>query len=317
MRKFCPNSLGFAPIVIIILIAFGLISLELIVLTKFKNISPPQPSPTSPTLTAIPSATLSPTPTPTQSATPLPSVTATPAPTPQAQSGSAAPPDSGYARMSIPTERGTFSADVVVVNGGTMVTDTASDSNCENDCPTKSLGDFVSSNGGFAGINGSYFCPADYPDCQSKKNSFDFPVYNSRLSKWINEDKLFWDGRSIVYQDGGGIHMLANANSFNGSLNAGVVNYPGLIENGNIIAQNFGFSEKQSAKGTKGGIGFNGNKKFLVIAHNADMMDFAHLFKAIGATNAINLDGGGSAALWFGGYKFGPGRNLPNAIIFK
>ena len=26
---------------------------------------------------------------------------------------------------------------------------------------------------------------------------------------------------------------------------------------------------------------------------------------------------GGSTALWFGGYKAGPGRNIPNAIIFK
>ncbi len=313
MIKFCLNSNGFISIAIIVLIAFSTTALSLMVLPKFKNI--PIPAATfapSPTLTPTPTATIAPTLAP-QPQSAIPSLT----PTPQPQTGSATPPDSGHARMSIPTERGTFSADVVVVNGGTMVTDTASDSNCENDCPTKSLGDFVSSNGGFAGINGSYFCPAEYPDCSGKKNSSDFPVYNTRSSKWINEDKLFWDGRSIVYQDGGGIHMLVNANSFNGGLNAGIVNFPGLLENGNIIAQNYGFSEKQSAKGTKGGIGFSGNKKFLVIAHNADMMDFAYLFKALGATHALNLDGGGSSALWYGGYKFGPGRSLPSAIIFK
>lgn len=313
MKKFCPNSFGFSPILIVIILAFVLVFIGIIVFPKIKDTAKIAPSTTpSPSLTASPSATLAPTLAP----TPQPTI-ATPTATTAPQTGSATPPDSGYSHMNIPTERGTFSADVVVVNGGTMVTDTANDSNCENDCPTKSLGDFVSSNGGFAGINGSYFCPGDYPDCQSKKNSFDFPVYNTRLSKWINEDKLFWNGRSIVYQDGNGIHMLQNANSFNGGLNAGVVNYPGLVDNGNIIAQNFGFSEKQSAKGTKGGVGFNGNKKFLVIAYGVDMMDFAHLFKSLGATYALNLDGGGSVALWYGGYVVGPGRGLPNAIIFK
>lgn len=47
------------------------------------------------------------------------------------------------------------------------------------------------------------------------------------------------------------------------------------------------------------------------------MYDFASIFKALSATNALNLDGGGSATLYYNGYKFGPGRNLPNAIIFK
>ena len=31
----------------------------------------------------------------------------------------------------------------------------------------------------------------------------------------------------------------------------------------------------------------------------------------------MNLDGGGSTALYDGGYKAGPGRSLPNAIIVK
>lgn len=206
---------------------------------------------------------------------------------------------------------------VVLPSSAKMVTDTASDHNCDNDCPTMSLADFVSRNGGYAGIHGSYFCPDSYSECSSKKNSFDFPVYNSRLNKWINDDKLFWNGRAIIYQDGGGIHYLPSANSFNGGLSAGVVNYPGIVDGGQITVDGGSLSQKQGAKGTKGGIGFNSSKIFLVIAYNVDMADFAHVFKALGATHALNLDGGGSAALWYGGYKVGPGRGLPNAIIFK
>jgi len=47
------------------------------------------------------------------------------------------------------------------------------------------------------------------------------------------------------------------------------------------------------------------------------MQQFAHVFKSLGATGALNLDTGGSAALYNSGrYVVGPGRDLPNAIIF-
>jgi len=36
----------------------------------------------------------------------------------------------------------------------------------------------------------------------------------------------------------------------------------------------------------------------------------------MGIQNALNLDSGGSTALWSGGYKVGPGRNLPNVLLF-
>jgi exopolysaccharide biosynthesis protein len=218
----------------------------------------------------------------------------------------------------IQTERGNFRATVVTLPiSAQMVTDTASDSDCANDCPTKSLADFVSQNGGYAGINGSYFCPSDYADCASKKNSFDFSVYNSRLSKWINQGQLSWNGRSMIYRDGGGYHYMQNANGFGGGLSAGIVNYPGILNNGQITVEANQLSEKQAAKGTKGGMGFNGSNIFLVVAYGVDMSDFAAVFKALGAQYALNLDGGGSAALYNGGYKAGPGRALPNAIIFK
>ena len=35
----------------------------------------------------------------------------------------------------------------------------------------------------------------------------------------------------------------------------------------------------------------------------------------MGVQNALNLDSGGSTALWSGGYKVGPGRNIANAVL--
>ena len=47
----------------------------------------------------------------------------------------------------------------------------------------------------------------------------------------------------------------------------------------------------------------------------ASFADTAEVLKTLGLENAMNLDGGGSSALWFGGYKIGPGRSLPTAIV--
>lgn len=280
------------------------------------------PKPSAPpnkeaTISALQIETTTPIPTPTTTASA--SVTIKPilsaSSTPKAVSG---PPGSGFSRITVKTEVGDFGASVVSIDmtGVRMITDTANDDNCLNDCPTLSLSDFITRNGGFAGINGSYFCPTTYPDCQDKKNSFDFPVYNTRLGKWINQDKLFWDNRGLIYQDGGGIHFKKEAKSFGGSLLSGITNYPSLLDGGNITVGDYTQSDKQQTKGGKGGIGIRGNIIYLVISSNVTMTEFAHIFKSLGAESALNLDGGGSAALWFGGYKVGPGRALPNAIIF-
>ena len=65
--------------------------------------------------------------------------------------------------------------------------------------------------------------------------------------------------------------------------------------------------------------GFVGSKDgAVVIGHiyAASFADAAVVLKTLGLQNALNLDGGGSSALWYeGGYKVGPGRSLPNAIV--
>ena len=55
---------------------------------------------------------------------------------------------------------------------------------------------------------------------------------------------------------------------------------------------------------------------YIGIVHNASMGESAKVLKALGMDGALNLDQGGSTALWHGGYKAGPGRNIPNAVLF-
>ncbi len=221
------------------------------------------------------------------------------------------------------TEKGNFKATVISLDTSTtkMITDAAQDNDCANDCQTLSLKDFLNRHSGFAGVNGTYFCPASYPDCSSKKDSFDFPIYNTRLNKWMQSDKLSWgQRRAIFYTDGSGAHYLNNSAGFGGGLTAGIINYPGLLDGGNVqIDDNqSGLSDKQKSKGTKMGIGTRNPGNILVVmAYNVNMQEFAYVFKALGATGALNLDTGGSTALIYGGsYIAGPGRNLPNPIIF-
>lgn len=310
------NETGLVPVIALLVIAFFIV----VVSASFNNPkSKESPYPTPTVNSTSPLPTIVPTPTSTPTLVPTPAQTIVPTqqakPTARPVSG---PPESGYSRLSLQTERGVFSIDVVSIDmaGVRMITDTAGDGDCQNDCPTVSLSDYITRNGGFAGMNGTYFCPVDYSECSGKKNSFDFPVYSSRLGRWINGGNLFWNDRSIVFFDGSGMHFMRDAKSFGGGLSAGIVNAPGLIDGGSVIADQFPLSDKQRAKGTKSGIGIRGNVTYLVVARNVDMLDLAHVFKTLGANSALNLDGGGSVALWFGGYKVGPGRNLPNAVIF-
>ncbi len=280
-----------------------------------------KPSAVATTLvTETSTSTPSPIPTvaPTIKPTAVPTVAPTVKPTVAPVSG---PPGSGLSTINVATEKGNFTATVLSLDLGTtkVITDTGNDSDCPTNCIATNVASYVSKNGGFAGVNGTYLCPASYPECASKTNSFDFPVYNTRLGHWINQGNFGYSGRSIVYFDGGSAHYLQNASSFSGGVTAGIVNSPGLVDNGNVqIDDNqSGLSDKQKAVGLKEGIGIRGNTVMIVVALNVNMQQFAYVFKSLGATGAMNLDEGGSTALYYGGrYVYGPGRDVPNAIIF-
>lgn len=203
----------------------------------------------------------------------------------------------------------------------TVVTDTAGDDDCDNNCPTKSLAQYIKDNGGRAGMNGTYFCPPDYNWCSSKVNSYDFPVWNNRKKKWMQANKLFWNGRGMMVFRSGSAQFFPNSASIGApsDITGGIINYPSLLAGGKLILDEGSLADNlKNTKGTRSGIGFGKGKLFLVVARRANMKDLAGIFISLGATDALNLDGGGSAALYdTGRYKAGPGRSLPNAIVVK
>lgn len=229
------------------------------------------------------------------------------------------PPGSGYSRQLVRTEIGEYMVDIVAadLNSTRVIVDTATDGDCKNDCPVLPLAEYVSRNGGFAGINGSYFCPADYPSCADKKNSFDTLAMNKN-KKYINSDNNVYSTVPAVIFQNGSTRFVGRSLDWGRSTDVdGVLaNQPLLMSGGNIAFTGDG-EPKRGSKGSRSFVGGTGNMVYIGVVHNATVAEVAYVMKTLGIQNALNLDSGGSTALWFGGYKAGPGRNLPNAIVFQ
>lgn len=312
------NVLGIVQIIPLLVVLFILGALLINITGKNIIFTGSSPSPTT-------SATQSPSPTPTLRATPVPTAVktasptnpATPKPT-TAPPPVSAPPTSGYSRISVVSSVGTFtvSAGVADISSTRVVVDTASESDCTSNCPAYPLATYVSRRGAFAGINGSYFCPTDYASCAGKENTFDFLVMNVNKYYFNSSQNVYSTNPGVIFGGGyirfvGAIQEWGRDTSVDGVLS----NYPLLVSGGNV---SFGGNSdaKMGSKGNRSFVANKGNLVYIGVVHSATVAEAAQVLKSMGMDNALNLDNGGSTALWYGGYKVGPGRNIPNAILF-
>ena len=228
------------------------------------------------------------------------------------------PPGAGYSLQTVQTDVGTFLVDLVAADLATthVYVDTAASGTCTNNCAVLSLGDYVARNGAYAGINGSYFCPADYPSCAGKTNSFDTLLMNKN-KVYFNSDNNVYSIVPAVIFGSGWVRFVGQSLDWgrDTGIDSMIANQPLLISGGNIAFGGNG-DPKMGSKGTRGFVANKGNTVYIGMTHNVTVAEMAHVMKTLGFDNALNLDSGGSAALWSGGYKVGPGRNLPNAILF-
>jgi hypothetical protein len=227
-------------------------------------------------------------------------------------------PGSGYSRQTVGTEIGQYLVSLVAgdLSSTRVVVDTASDGTCTDNCPVLPLATYVSRNGAYAGINGSYFCPADYPSCAGKTNSFDTLLMNKNKTYFNSDNNVYSNVPAVIF--GGSYIRFVGASSEWGrdtGIDSMIANQPLLVSGGNVV---FG-GDGDPKKGSKAGRSFvanKGNTVYIGVVHSATVAESAIALKALGMENALNLDSGGSTALWSGGYKVGPGRNLPNVILF-
>ncbi len=226
-------------------------------------------------------------------------------------------PGGGYRRQSVKNEFGTYLVDLIAadLSSTKIIVDTASEKDCGNDCPTLPLAEYISRSGGYAGVNGSYFCPKEYPSCAGKTNSFDTLLMNKNKTYFNSANNVYSTVPAVIFL-GGSVRFVAKSLEWGRDTGAdGVIaNQPLLLMGGNV---QFGGDDdpKKGSKGSRSFVGSRGTTVYIGVVHGATVAEVAHVLKTMGVENAINLDSGGSTALWYNGYKAGPGRNIPNAIV--
>jgi len=229
-----------------------------------------------------------------------------------------APSAGGYSRQNVATDVGNFLVDIVGGDLGStrVIVDTASDATCGNNCPVLPLATYVSRSGAYAGVNGSYFCPSTYPTCAGKTNSFDLLVMNKNKVYFNSDNNVYSNNPAVIF--GGSYVRFVGAASEWGrdtGIDGMLSNYPLLVFNSNIVFGGSGDPKINSAS-SRSFVANKGNTVYIGTVHGATTLQVAHVMKTLGMENALNLDDGGSAAFWYGGYKDGPGRDIPNAILF-
>ena len=228
------------------------------------------------------------------------------------------PPGSGFSRQKVKVGEQFFVVDVVAadMNNTRVIVDTASDGDCADNCPVLPLGTYVSRNGAIAGINGAYFCPASYPTCSSKKNSFDTLLMNKN-KKYFNSDNNVYSTVPAVIFSGNSARFVSQSLQWgrDTGVDAVIANYP-LLVSGKNLATGDSSDIKLSATGNRAFVANKGNMVYIGVVRGVSVVGAGKVLVAMGMDNALNLDSGGSTALWSGGYKYGPGRDIPNAILF-
>jgi exopolysaccharide biosynthesis protein len=229
-----------------------------------------------------------------------------------------------------------FLLDVIEINLNNpnlkIITDTASSEDCSGVCPAKPLIDYVLENEAFAGINGTYFDTS-----RAKLNYYFFPVYNSRLKTFINTSQLRYPttGPIMAFDENNKFYYFKDSREFAGvsqfesaygvKLQAAIGNKPRLVEDGKNLLIDWELDSGQAnVKTLRTAIAYKvgtsiGDKGtlYLVVARKSTVTDLAEILKVMEVQYAINLDGGSSTALYYNDeHMVGPGRNIPNVILF-
>jgi exopolysaccharide biosynthesis protein len=229
------------------------------------------------------------------------------------------PPGSGFSQQSVQTDTGTFTVDIIAanLNSTRVIADTASNGDCSNNCPVMPLADYISRSNAYAGINGTFFCPSDYPSCAGKTGSFDTLLMNKNKVYFNSANNVYSTVPAVIFSGSTARFITASEQwGRDTSPDSVIAMQPLLVFNGQIVYNGSNVGKYESS-GTRSFIANKGSMAYIGFVLDATMEDSAHVMHALGMDNALNLDEGGSTALWFGGnYILGPGRNIPNAVLF-
>lgn len=227
-------------------------------------------------------------------------------------------PASGYSKQGVEIEGQTFVVDILAasLDSTKVIVETASESDCTNNCPVSSLADFVSKSGGFAGINGPYFCPAEYPSCSGKTNSFDTLLMNKNKYYFNSSNNVYSSVPALIFS-GNSARLVGKSAEWgrDTGVDSVIASQPLLLSGGEIRYGNDS-DAKRTQKGSRSFIAYKGNTVYIGVVRNATVSEVAKVLKSLGVEGALNLDSGGSTAFLVNGkYVAGPGRQTPFGIV--
>ena len=199
----------------------------------------------------------------------------------------------------------------------------------------KSLANYVFPNNAFAGLTGSYFCTAS--SCGGL-NYYFFPVYDTLKQEFINEDQLkYWttgpliafdrDNRFYYFKDSREFKSQADfEDKYKVELQALIGNRPRILENGFNVLIDWDLDFTQTdARHRRNAIGYiedennlGKGKLYLISLAPASLDELSKVMQSLEFDFALNIDGGHSSAMIYSGeYMVRPGRDIPNAIVFR
>ncbi|MEK7537616.1 MAG: phosphodiester glycosidase family protein [Patescibacteria group bacterium] len=244
-------------------------------------------------------------------------------------------------QLSVAPSRGKFTVDVMTLDLSAttlkIMTDTSLNADCKNGCLTLPLKTYIDRRKAVAGMHGTYFCPYEYASCVGQTGYYFYPVFNSFSGTMINQVRMKYTVQPIVAIDTTNrlfyyaptlqFHSLAElrtrlaadslAAGGSGVLRAALSSSPIMVIGGmNVLNRNHLDTKQATVKSFRSFLGWKGTTVTFGIVRRATVIDEAAVAQAMGLDYALNLDGGGSTALYQNGnYTIGPGRNLPNAIL--
>lgn len=227
-------------------------------------------------------------------------------------------PSSGYSKQGVEVDGQIFVVDILAASleSTRVVVETASESDCANNCSVSTLADFVSRSGGFAGINGPYFCPVEYPSCSGKTNTFDTLLMNKNKYYFNSANNVYSSVPALIFS-GSSARLVGKSSDWgrDTGVDSVIASQPLLLSGGEIRYGNDS-DVKRTQKGSRSFIGYRGNTVYIGVVRNASVAEVARVLKSLGIEGALNLDSGGSTAFLVNGkYIAGPGRQTPFGIV--
>ena len=194
-----------------------------------------------------------------------------------------------------------------------------------------SLRALIETVGGVAGINGAYFIPRDYTKLPDTTNTVRIIRYDGfSYSKYFPDtgpNAIFGflhDGTPILAQNNIWWEKTLRQNYHSGMLldiEYGIANFPILLFGArdmlSLYERTTLITEKMRAKSSKTFIcRTEKNDIKMWILKNISLMNVPSVLLSLGCTDAINLDNGGSLAIYDKQkYIYGPGRNIMDGFV--